>query len=132
MDGKRRVRDPDYYEGDDYNDIVSLSPRPTLLVTTKKSGLLQHHTRVKPLSRMQPFLKFLQELINVFASHRPIQAPNPCLIAAADICTSTHILQEKDHCSGFQQVGGENLADPTLECRSGSSEAQTPRPGSYG
>ena len=26
MDGKRgRVRDPDYYEGDDYNDVVSTS-----------------------------------------------------------------------------------------------------------
>ena len=26
MDGKRgRVRDPDYYEGDDYNDVVSSS-----------------------------------------------------------------------------------------------------------
>ena len=29
MDGKRgRQRDPDYYEGDDYNDVVSLLYAP--------------------------------------------------------------------------------------------------------
>ena len=69
MDGKRRVRDPDYYEGDDYNDIVSLSPRPTVLFTFEKSGLLQHHTRVKPLSRMQPLFQYFQKLVDVFANN---------------------------------------------------------------
>ncbi len=72
MDGKRRLRDPDYYDGDEYNDIVGLSPRPTLLVVIKKSGLLQHHSCIKPLSRMQPLSESLQTLLAHFASHRPI------------------------------------------------------------
>ncbi len=42
MDGKRgRVRDPDYYEGDDYNDVVG----PSLL---RSRGLILH-TRAEAL-----------------------------------------------------------------------------------
>ena len=43
MDGKRgRVRDPDYYEGDDYNDVVKPSlPRFYGLILHTRAEALQ-------------------------------------------------------------------------------------------